>query len=97
MVDVLEDIGALSYPKWLSDTAPFLPPLDLTCVSKSGIAYLDENNGTDASAFSAVSGFFDAIATGCSSDSFTLSGGYDPTAGELSMNVVVVLGGTRNL
>jgi hypothetical protein len=74
-----------------------LPPLDLSCVSTSGIEFLNENDGTNASVISTVSGFFDAIAAGCSSDSFTLSGGYDSTAAELSMNVVVLLAATTTL
>lgn len=44
-----------------------------------------------------VTGFLNAIAEGCSSDSFSFGGGYNSTAGELAMDIVVELGGSRNL
>jgi hypothetical protein len=83
---VLDKIGALTYPKWLSDTVPFLPELDLTCVSTSGRGFLEEaaENSTSAT----VTGFFDAILAGCSSDALLLSGGYDGDKEEMELNVI---------
>jgi hypothetical protein len=44
-----------------------------------------------------ITGFFDAIAEGCSSDSVSFGGGYNSTAGELAMNLVLEVGGSTNL
>lgn len=91
VMDLLADISALSYPKWLKDTAPFLPELNLGCIEKAGVAFL--TNNTSAS----VSGFLSAIAQGCSSKSLSLSGGYDSATEQFEMNIAVELGGSRNL
>jgi hypothetical protein len=39
----------------------------------------------------------DAITDSCSSKSLTLSGGYDSDLEQLGMNIVIELGGSRNL
>ena len=44
-----------------------------------------------------VTGFFDAIAEGCSSDGLSFGGGYNSTSQELALNIVLNLGGSRNL
>jgi len=86
---ILDDIAAFSYPTWLTDAAPFLPPINLQCVATSGKSFLSEAfaNSTTAT----VSGFLSAITNGCSSDSFSLvlSGGYNNEAAELGMNMVL--------
>ena len=93
LISLLQEIGSLSYPKWLSETAPFLPELRLGCVEKAGVDFLNSTN----SSFASVSGFLDAITDSCSSKSLTLSGGYDSDLEQLGMNIVIELGGSRNL
>ena len=44
-----------------------------------------------------MTGFFDAIAEGCSSDRLSFGGGYNSTSQELALNIVLNLGGSRNL
>ena len=44
IIDLLKELKALTYPSWLKNNAQFLPRLDLSCVSKSAIAYLEGNN-----------------------------------------------------
>ena len=88
---VLDDISALSYPTWLLDTVPYMPNLDLTsCISTCGMNFLNEaiTNSTTAT----VTGFLNAIITGCSNsayDSLRLSGGYDSVAQELKFDILV--------
>ena len=84
----------LQYPDFIADIAPFLPRIDLNCVRRSGIQYLD---GTDSTHPAAVTDFVDAIAEGCSSDAFTLLGGYNSASEQLEINIVVNLGASRNL
>ena len=86
IIEMLEKINDLSYPRLLTDSAPFLPRLDLSCVSKSGIKYLNES-ALSLNA-STVTGFFGAISEGCSG-ALSLLGGYDSTAQELSMTISV--------
>jgi hypothetical protein len=40
MIGLLEDLSVVSYPRFIQQSAPFLPRLDLSCVSRSGTAYL---------------------------------------------------------
>lgn len=93
IIDLLEEIADLSYPKWLVSTAPFLPEIKLTCISNSGISFLSNVNATSAT----ISDFLEAIASGCSSNSLVLSGGYDTDAQQLVIGIVIELGGSRNL
>ena len=84
---MLEKVGALSYPKWLADTA--LPEVDLTCVATSGMNFLNESivNSTSAT----ITGLLDAIKTGCSNNliSLVLTGGYDHNNQEMGVHLVV--------
>jgi hypothetical protein len=89
IISLLTDIGELSYPSWLTKTAPFLPPLDLSCVSKAGIAFSER---TDLTVSSLLSSIYDLCP-----GAFSLSGGYSPETEDLSINVVVSSGGSRNL
>ena len=88
IIEKLEELDDLQWPEWLTTVAPFLPPIDLRCVSESGIDFLQ--NDLDIS-LSSVTGFFGAIAEGCSSDQLRLGGGYNSTSSELAMNVVINL------
>lgn len=49
------------------------------------------------SAQTTVTGFFDAIAAGCSSNSLSFSGGYNSTAERLELNIAIELSASRNL
>lgn len=40
MIGLLDELRVISYPRFIQQSAPFLPRLDLGCVSRSGIAYL---------------------------------------------------------
>lgn len=40
LIGLLEELKGISYPRSVQQSAPFLPRLDMSCVSKSGIAYL---------------------------------------------------------
>ena len=83
--DLLDLVDLISY----SGDGPFaqyerfLPTIDLTCIKDSGKEYLNQANSSLP-----VSGFFNAIADGCSDNElFELLGGYNSTSGELGMNV----------
>jgi hypothetical protein len=95
--EILDDIAAFSYPDWLTDAAPFLPPINLQCVATSGINFLSDAvaNSTSAS----VTGLLNAITNGCSSDAFSLalSGGYNKRAKELTMNMVLEINARSNV
>jgi hypothetical protein len=90
-------VADLSYPAWLTNAAPFLPEIDLECVATSGTNFLSEavTNSSPAS----VSGFLNAITTGCTGDdySLSLSGGYDNEAEELGMNMAVEISARSNV
>jgi hypothetical protein len=92
---VLDEIGALSYPMWLSDTVPFLPVLDLTCITISGRNYLDD--AVANSTLATVTGFLDAIMIGCESDNLLFSGGYDNDKQEMGMNIIFEANESGNL
>lgn len=91
----LGDIADLSYPDWLKKNLPFLPDLNLGCIEKSGVEFLDQAVSDNATA--SISGFLNAIRDGCSSKSLALSGGYDSASEQLEMNIAVELEGSRNL
>ena len=158
ILELLDKIDATSYPSWLSDNAPFLPPFDLKCMTKGARNYLlgvvesptmvpsnspsqepssipAPSNQPSATSLpsnepslslapslstrpslepssqpssfpttsydlpirSTVSGFFDAIANSCASDSFRFSGGYDSTTNKLALNVVADVTGQIKL
>ena len=83
LVDLLKKLKRIGYPTgadFNKDLVPFLPPLDYSCVSKSGIEYLQRKTPQGNSP---LSGFLGAIADDCSSNSFALSGGYNSTSEEL--------------
>jgi hypothetical protein len=80
---ILKQIELLSYPTWVLDSAPYLPKLDLACVSNAGSNFLYSVRFSPAP----VSGFIDAISEGCSSD-FVISGGYDIDKQELRIDIV---------
>ena len=86
----MDDIDALSYPKAIVENAPFLPPINLKCATNAARNYLNNSSLV-------VTGFFDAIAEGCSSDGLSFGGGYNSTSQELALNIVLNLGGSRNL
>lgn len=86
----MDDIDALSYPKAIVENAPFLPPINLKCATNAARNYLSTSSLV-------VTGFFDAIAEGCSSDGLSFGGGYNSTSQELALNIVLNLGGSRNL
>ena len=92
---MLDEIAALSYPKWLADVAPYLPDLDFTCVARSGQSYLEASvsNTTVAT----VSEFLHAITTGCRNDDLVLSGGYNQGTEELEINMVLAASAGSNL
>ena len=94
IIEKLEELQDLQWPEWLTTVAPFLPPIDLSCVSTSGIEFLQ--NDADIS-FSSVTGFFGAISEGCLSDQLRFGGGYNATSYELVMNVVINLQASRDL
>lgn len=83
---VLDEIGALTYPKFLTDTAPFLPEFDLSCIPRSGKGYLDDAAAN--SILATVTGFLNKIMVGCSSDAFFLKGGYDNDKQMLAIDIV---------
>ena len=92
LVPVADDIGALldevdkltySGDGPFAEFERFLPNIDLSCIKDSGKAYLGQSNSSLP-----VSGFFDAIAAGCSENElFELLGGYNASSEELGMNV----------
>ena len=92
---MLDEIVALSYPKWLADVAPYLPDLDFTCVARSGQSYLEASvsNATAAT----IAGLLSAITTGCRNDDLVLSGGYNQGTQELEINMLIDTNGIRNL
>ena len=149
LVEVLDEIDGFSYPKTISEKAPFLPTINLKCATKAARNYLlgveittvpssqpsisfepsvsslptnifhptaSPSNSpslvpsqapslssapSDPSFYvpykTTITGFFDAIAEGCSSESFSFGGGYNSTSEKLSMDIVANLGGSRNL
>ena len=90
LLDLMDDIDALSYPTAIVENAPFLPPINLKCATNAARNYLNTSSLV-------VTGFFDAIAEGCSSDGLSFGGGYNSTSQELALNIVLNLGGSRNL
>lgn len=92
---MLDKIGTLSYPTWLSENVPYLPKLDLSCVSTLGKTYLDE--AIDNSTSATVSGFLHSVILGCSSDDLTLSGGYDNEKEELTIDIVFAKQASRDV
>lgn len=94
---MLAKIALLDYPKWLADAAPYLPDIDLTCVTASGVNFL--NDAIANSTTATVTGFLNAITTGCSTNALSLvgSGGYDNEKGELGVNMVVEISVSRNV
>ena len=84
IVDLLTKLNSISFGDNVNqDLKPFLPRLDFSCVSRSGSVYLLKNTTNATVANYPVSGFLDAIATGCSSSSLFLSGGYNSISEEL--------------
>jgi hypothetical protein len=86
---LLDDVDLLSYSGDgpFAEYERFLPTIDLSCIKDSGKAYLNQTNSSLP-----VSGFFDAIADGCSNNElFELLGGYNASSGELGMNVQLEL------
>ena len=96
-MDALNKVAGLSFPLWLTKNAPFLPNINLGCIRDSGVEFLDESSATGGKA--SISGFFDAVLAGCSSEdmSLVIDGGYMPDREELEVNVVVSLGGIKNV
>ena len=83
-MDLLTKLNSISFGDNVNqDLKPFLPRLDFSCVSRSGSVYLLKNTTNATVANYPVSGFLDAIATGCSSSSLFLSGGYNSISEEL--------------
>ena len=80
---MLEELNDLDYPKWLADAASFLPDINLACVATSGMNFL--NDAVTDSTTATVTGFLNAISTGCSNKALSLavSGGYNNTMEEL--------------
>lgn len=80
---------------WLSNDAPYLPELDLKCVSAYGMKYLNEavSNSTSAT----VAGLMNAVAIGCRNNEIVLSGGYDKNIGKLEVNIILEKNSTRKL
>lgn len=84
IVDLLTKLNSISFGDNVrQDLKPFLPRLDFGCVSRSGSVFLLKNTANATAANYPVSGFLDAIATGCSSSSLFLSGGYNSTSEKL--------------
>lgn len=73
-----------------AEYASFLPTLDLSCVRTSGQEFLRAGTN-ESNTLLPVSGFFDAISNGCSSETLSFSGGYDTGIETLSMNVAINL------
>lgn len=99
IIGLLDDIERMSYPQWLADNAPFLPPLNLRCISTGGKSYLNDTEALTASAsqtLQTVAGFTKAIVDSCS-EGFGISGGYNTTAGKLALNIAAELGDSANL
>ena len=82
-----EDISALSYPTWLTDTAGYLPDIDLTCVTSSGMNFFNESIANSTSA--TITSLLHAIRIGCSSSTLVISGGYDYAKEELEINLLL--------
>lgn len=40
LVELLDKIAKMSYPQWLTNNAPFLPPINLRCATRGAKAYL---------------------------------------------------------
>lgn len=86
---LLDEVDLLSYSGDgpFAEYERFLPTIDLSCIKDSGKTYLNQTNSSLP-----VSGFFDAIADGCSDNElFELLGGYNASSGELGMNVQLEL------
>ena len=92
---MLDEIAALSYPTWLTDTAAFLPRIDLSCIATSGKRFLNDSVANSTSA--TINDFLHAVSAGCSSDSFVLSGGYDNVDEELKINIILEKNAGNNL
>ena len=91
---VLDEISALGYPSWLTDTAAYLPGLDLSCIATSGKSYLKDSIRKLAKA--TMTGFLRAMRNGCH-DAIVLSGGYDNDKEELRINIVLEKNAGNNL
>ncbi len=106
LIELLEELRDIRYPSVIQQSSPYLPRLDLSCVSKSGIAYLGgyamnvtvlsaENPSSQPSHSSVstkypISGFLSAVADGCSTNGLGLSGGYNSTSEELGTRTTIV-------
>ena len=90
---MLQEIAALKYPEWLDVAAPFLPDINLACVATSGMNFI--TNSTNAT----VTGFLNAITTGCSNSALSLavSGGYNNSKEELGINMVATMTASHNV
>lgn len=98
IVTLLTQLDSLSYPATFTDAAQFLPRLDFTCMTKAGIEYLEKRDAeTILSEGSPVSGFIRALATGCSSETLLLGGGYFPDEEKLALNAVIELSGRNSV
>jgi hypothetical protein len=95
ITNILNTVSALSYPAWLTSAAPYLPALNLECIATSGTDFL--NQAVTSNKIASVSGFLNAVSTGCSTSTLSLSGGYDSDRQELEVNIIVMLGGSRNM
>ena len=92
---MLDEIAALSYPTWLTDTAAYLPRIDLACIATSGKKFFKD--AVKRSTPATLNGFLRALRIGCSSDSFVLSGGYDNVDEELKINIILEKNAGNNL
>jgi hypothetical protein len=95
IIDVLNELSVLSYPAWMTNAVPYLPSINLQCVATSGIEFLEE--AVENNDMASISGVLDAIARGCSTSNLSLSGGYDSETQELEINVIVMLGSSKNV
>lgn len=85
LTDLLMELGALAYPRFIQQSSSFLPRLDLSCLSKSGVAYLHGNSTNYP-----LSGFLKAMVDGClaTSNGLSLSGGYNSTSEEFGTYIL---------
>ncbi len=80
IIDLLQELRTVAYPSFIQQSFPYLPRLDLSCVSKSGIAYLrgggknatvlftpSDRISLSASSKYPISSFLSAVADECSS------------------------------
>ena len=84
-------IGGISYPKFFTANAQFLPPLDLGCVKVSGETFFGQTSAQ--SEMLKVSQFFEAVRDECDffAETVGVSGGYNETTEELGLNIEIEL------